>query len=102
MIDENFFRDRLRSLRNERQVSAREMSLALGQNESYINKIESGKATTTITSFLNICEYLKISPSVFFDEEIRNTNKNIDYYIKRLTPEQTKYVLELLKDLTRS
>ena len=46
MIDEEFFRDRLRTLRNEKQVSAREMSLALGQNESYINKIESGKATT--------------------------------------------------------
>ena len=39
MIDEEFFRDRLRALRNERQVSEREMSLALGQNESYINKI---------------------------------------------------------------
>ena len=103
MIDEVFFRDRLRSLRNEKQVSAREMSLALGQNESYINKIESGKATTTISSFLNICEYLKISPSVFFDEEIKNTyeSKAFEQYIKKLSPNQVKYILELLKDLTK-
>ena len=76
MIDEEFFRDRLRTLRNERQVSAREMSLALGQNESYINKIESGKATTTIPSF--------------------------EYYLKRLSPNQAKYILELLKDITKN
>lgn len=104
MIDEDFFRDRLRTLRNERQVSAREMSLALGQNESFINKIESGKATTTIPSFINICEYLKISPSVFFDEEVRNTfdNKTFEYYLKRLSPNQAKYILELLKDITKT
>ncbi|MBR1911209.1 MAG: helix-turn-helix transcriptional regulator [Treponema sp.] len=43
MITEEFFRDRLRFLRNERKISAREMSLALGQNETYINKIETGR-----------------------------------------------------------
>ncbi len=103
MIDEEFFRDRLRTLRNERQVSAREMSLALGQNESYINKIESGKATTTIPSFLNICEYLKVSPSVFFDEEARNIYEktSLEYYLKRLSSNQAKYILELLKDITK-
>ena len=103
MIDEEFFRNRLRALRNEKQVSAREMSLALGQNESYINKIESGKATTTILSFINICEYLNISPSVFFDEEIHNTfeTNQFEYYIKKLTPRQAKYILEILKDLTQ-
>ncbi len=37
---EDFFVDRLTSLRNQKNVSAREMSLALGQNESYINRIE--------------------------------------------------------------
>lgn len=79
------------------------MSLALGQNESYINKIESGKATTTIPSFSNICEYLKISPSVVFNEEIQNTfeTNTFDAYFKKLSPRQTKYILELLKDLTQ-
>ena len=54
-MTEDFFRDRLRFLRNERGISAREMSLSLGQNESYINKIETGKTSTTIGSFF---EYL--------------------------------------------
>ncbi len=103
MIDEEFFKDRLRTLRNEKQVSAREMSLSLGQNESYINKIESGKTSTTINSFLNICEFLNISPSDFFNENIHNTIETsiFDEYIQKLTPRQAKYILEILKDITQ-
>ena len=37
---EDFFADRIASLRNQKDVSAREMSLSLGQNSSYINRIE--------------------------------------------------------------
>ena len=37
---EEFFPARLAELRLKANVSAREMSLALGQNASYINRIE--------------------------------------------------------------
>lgn len=79
------------------------MSLSLGQNETYINKIETGKASTTIASFLNICEYLNIEPAVFFNEEINTPIEcqECEQYIKKLTPHQAKYILELLKDLTQ-
>ena len=40
MINEDNFAERLSQLREARQVSAREMSLAIGQNCSYINRIE--------------------------------------------------------------
>ena len=36
---ETFFCERLTQLRLEKGVSAREMSLALGQSEAYINRI---------------------------------------------------------------
>lgn len=103
MITEEFFRDRLRFLRNERNVSAREMSLSLGQNESYINKIETGKTSTSISSFLNICEYLSVSPSDFFKEEDFNVAHIQDFlsYLRKLSPRQSKYLLELVKDLVK-
>ena len=44
MINEENFAERLSQLREARQVSAREMSLAIGQNCSYINRIENKKA----------------------------------------------------------
>ena len=37
---EEFFSRRLAQLRAQKGVSAREMSLAIGQNSSYINRIE--------------------------------------------------------------
>lgn len=102
-MTEEFFRDRLRFLRNERKVSAREMSLSLGQNESYINKIETGKTSTSISSFLNICEYLAVSPSDFFKEEecnIANIQELLPY-LHKLSSRQSKYLLELVKDLAK-
>ena len=48
------------------QNSAREMSLALGQNPSYINRIENGKALPSMQGFFSICEYLQITPGDFF------------------------------------
>jgi transcriptional regulator with XRE-family HTH domain len=64
---EDFFVERLASLRNQKSVSAREMSLALGQNGSYINRIENKLAFPSMQSFFYICEYLQISPKEFFD-----------------------------------
>ena len=64
---EKFFAERLSSLRQQKNVSAREMSLALGQNDSYINRIENGKAFPSMLVFFYICEYLNITPQEFWD-----------------------------------
>ena len=48
---EDFFIERLTSLRNQKNVSAREMSLALGQNGSYINRIENRLAFPSMQVF---------------------------------------------------
>ncbi|MBE6602341.1 MAG: helix-turn-helix transcriptional regulator [Ruminococcaceae bacterium] len=63
------FSFRLAFLRNRMNISARDMSLSLGQNPGYINNIESGKALPSMSMFFYICEYLGISPAEFFDTE---------------------------------
>lgn len=86
---EDFFVERLTSLRNQKNVSAREMSLALGQNESYINRIENRLAFPSMQVFFYICEYFQITPQEFFDEknpapgkinQITEEIKNLDAY----------------------
>lgn len=72
---EDFFAERISSLRNDKNISAREMSLAIGQNSSYINRIENKLAFPSMQSFFFICEYLKISPKDFFDINISNPVK---------------------------
>ena len=75
ILYENEFSQRLAQLRNQKGVSARDMSLSIGQNPGYINNIESGKAMPSMACFFYICEYLNISPSEFFDVKSKNPEK---------------------------
>ena len=66
---EETIRQRIVELRLKKNVSQREMSLSLGQNDSYINRIENGLALPSMQVFLYICEYFDITPKEFFDNE---------------------------------
>lgn len=65
---EEFTQKRITQLRMQKGVSARDMSLSLGQNKSYINQIENGKALPSLPGLFYICEYFGITPEQFFDE----------------------------------
>ena len=69
------FANKLRTLRNEKKISAREMSLELGQNVNYINYIENGKHMPSMQGFFSICEYFSIDPADFFE---RHNAKKFD------------------------
>ena len=65
---EEFTQSRITQLRMQKGISARDMSLSLGQNESYINKIENKKALPSLQGLFYICEHLGITPQEFFDQ----------------------------------
>lgn len=65
---EEFTQNRIAQLRAKKDVSARDMSLSLGQNGSYINQIENKKALPSLQGLFYICEYFGITPRQFFDE----------------------------------
>lgn len=69
-MDSEWFAGRLFELRNRKNISARDMSLSLGQSESYINKIENQKALPSMHMFFYICEFLGVTPGEFFSEDI--------------------------------
>lgn len=98
---ENDFPIRLAKLRTQKGVSARDMSLSLGQNAGYINNIETGKALPSMSNFFYICEYLNISPQDFFDiaseqpEELRSLTENL----KQLSTRQLKNIADIVEDL---
>ena len=72
---ENEFQTRLAQLRENKGVSARDMSLSIGQNPGYINNIKTGKALPSMSGFFYICEYLQLSPKDFFDIDAKNPEK---------------------------
>ena len=57
-----WFYQRISELRIQKGVSARDMNLSLGQNGSYINKIENKRTLPSMTGFFYICDYLNITP----------------------------------------
>lgn len=97
----NEFADRLSKLRLEKGVSARDMSLSLGQNPGYINNIENGKALPSMSVFFSICDFLNISPSEFFDIENDNPEKigEVVDDLKKLNKEQLDNIAKLIKGL---
>ena len=92
------FADKLRKLRNEKGISAREMSLALGQNVNYINLIENERRKPSLDMFLYICEYLKVSPEYFFNESEKNNNI-YEQVFKSLTENQKKQLANFILSL---
>lgn len=102
-MTEQDFSLRLAKLREEKGVSARDMSLSMGQNPGYINNIESGKSMPSLSGIFYICEYLGITPKDFFDIETQSPTKAAELYsiAKRLNNEQLENLIALAKGLQK-
>ena len=102
-MDEKDFSLRLAQLREQKGVSARDMSLSMGQNPGYINNIESGKSMPSLSGIFYICDYLGITPSEFFDTETKSPSKvsNIMADLKRLDDRQLDMISALIKDILK-
>lgn len=105
IIDEEFkigFAKRLTELRIQKKVSAREMSLDIGQSPGYINSIENQKMSPSLPCFIIICEYLNITPSEFlsFYENNKTREELLLEGIKKLPFETIKHLELLVNDLS--
>lgn len=95
------FSIRLARLREKKGVSARDMSLSIGQNPGYINNIETGKSKPSLDGFFYICEYLGVTPREFFDTENSDPSKldSIVSDLKRLDDRQLEIISMLVKEI---
>ena len=102
MFDELFLK-RLTQLRLQKGVSAREMSLAIGQSAGYINGIENGRSFPSMEVFFYICEYLNVPPKDFFDSGMENPNllHGLEDKLLLLSEEQLHAISVLADGLTK-
>ncbi len=102
-MDEKDVAVRLARLREKKGVSARDMSLSIGQNPGYINNIETGKSKPSLDGIFFICEYLGITLSEFFDTESSDPSKlgAIVKDMKKLNDGQLETIAALVKDLIK-
>lgn len=106
---DDFFCERLHHLRKQKGVSAREMSLALGQGPGYINNIENRHNLPSMFAFFNICDYFNISPQEFFQQEEKDihtishphTLDELISNLKQLEDDQLLHLNAIAKDMKR-
>lgn len=94
----------LEKLRINKGVSQREMSLSLGQSPGYIAKLTSGHNLPRMITFFWICDYFKVHPKDFFNEEIVGNPALIESTIQdlyKLSDEQLIHISALVKDLSK-
>lgn len=98
---EKFFYKRLTDLRMEKNVSARDMSLSIGQSENYINMIENKRSFPSMQAFFYICEYFDIHPKEFFDDGAEHPVEMHMVYekLKRLDDKKYAHIMQVVDDL---
>ena len=98
---ENEFYKRISELRIKKDVSAQEMSVALGQSKGYINNIENGHNFPSMGVFFYICDYLGVTPAEFFQAENKNPKRISDLVekLKSLNDEQLTLIESMINNL---
>lgn len=84
-------------------VSARDMSLSIGQSPNYINGIEGGKNYPSMETFFYICDYFEVTPKEFFDLQSTNPAKvsELMEIVKSLPNEHIDLLIELSKAIQK-
>ena len=99
---EEFIADRIAKLRMGKNVSAREMSLAIGQNSCYINRIENKISMPSMQCFFYICEYLGVTPAEFFETDNAHPTalNEVMALMKQLNESQLRLITDVAKEFT--
>ncbi len=103
-MSKEFVANRILQLRTNKDVSARDMSLSLGYNENYINRIENGKASPSLEVFFYICEYFQLTAKEFFDEGVNYPLQCRDLIadLQDLDRKEIENIHEIVKSLKRA
>ena len=99
----DFLPKRVAQLRMAKGISARDLSLTIGQAAGYINSIENKNSMPSMHGLFYICEYFKISPKDFFDADSAVPEKLNELItdLKTLTPDQIENISRIVKDLKK-
>ena len=97
------FSERLSALRINKNISARDMSLSIGQSPGYINNIENCVNYPSMQVFFYICDFLEITPKEFFDTDTVNPAKvkELTEAVKELNNEQISILISLARGLKK-
>lgn len=93
-----YIREKLTSLRLERDISEYRLSTDIGKCRTYMQTISSGKSLPSFEAFFDLCDYFEITPAEFFTEsEDSEQLRRIRHKLSDLSHEDL-YLIEQLID----
>ena len=95
--------DRIAYFREQKKLSAKELSLRVGKAEDYISKLESRNFNLPTFVLLDILNVLEVDYYEFFAKDYKNykVNERILKAIENLNGRQRLLVLELLESFNK-
>lgn len=90
---------RIGYVRNQANLSAREVSLRMGMSPQYVAQLESGRIVLTVEKLLQILEISNFPIERFFSPNIAdyNTDKELESLIQGLNTNKKQNLIEFIK-----
>lgn len=98
-MDREFVRNRFASIRLARNISARALSIKLGQSTAYISQIENGRRLPSLEVLFSFCEFFGLTLQEFFDDGKYHPVQYKDLFriLNKLDPEELFEVTTITK-----
>lgn len=94
---EQYLREKITSLRLEKNISEYQLSTELGKCKTYIQAITSGKSLPSFDAFFDLCEYFNLTPEEFFASgAVTDQQRRIQKKAAVLTPKDLDLLEQLL------
>lgn len=99
-MDMNTLLQRIGYFRNEKNLSARELSLRIGKSDTYINQVENKNFRISLPVLFEIIDALEVSCAEFFSDNYKSfqQDKEIFDILNSLSPERKNSFLDLMKN----
>lgn len=94
--------NRIGYFRNKANLSARETSMRLGYNPKFISTIESKNVELKVSTLLDFCEVIGITPQDFFylGKEYNEEDKQLLEKFSKLSSDNKKTIVDLIDKLS--
>lgn len=98
-----YLRERLTSLRLEKNISEYHLSMEIGKSKTYMQTISSGKSLPSFEAFFDLCDYFEMSPAEFFTESGDSEQlRRVRHKLNALSGEDLALIEPLLDRMLRS
>lgn len=91
---------RIGYVRNQANLSARELSLRIGMSPQYIYQVESGRIVLTMEKLLNILEVCEFPLERFFAPNIQDWEIDTELrdLLEKLPADKKRHMIEFIKE----